>query len=151
MELTTGSLLCHSQLPLTARPLRTQLPGVSVCLPGTRVPLPGLASPHLPQCSAGGWAACPPHAGHGGSVRSECRSSRLPPAPPKLTEAWRGRGLALGHTKVQAQQDMPPIVLPHYCLASLLSWDTSSLACPWLAPSTGPGALTDAGEEKAES
>lgn len=73
------------------------------------------------------------HAHHalvlGSSVGSECRSSCLSPAPTKLTEAWRGQGLALGHTKVQAQRDMRPVVvLPHYCLMSLPSWDTSSLA-----------------------
>lgn len=125
----------------------------SVCLPpwdqGASA-WPCLPPPPTVLCSGAGL-----HAHHlpvmGGSVGSERRSSRLSPAPTKLTEAWRGHGLALGHTRVLTQQDMPPIVLPHYCLTSLLSWDTSSLPCPWLAPSTGPGALTDAGEEKAES
>lgn len=48
MELTTASCLCHSQLPLAAQTLGTQLLGASVCLPWARVTLPGLLFPTRP-------------------------------------------------------------------------------------------------------
>lgn len=113
MELTTGSCLCHSQLPLAAQTLGTQLPGASVCLPWARVILPGLALPHPPHNSLHPGGACEPTtcwpcwavweviADH--SVQPQLRLNRLRPR--------EGRDLlwvSLGPSSA--------VMLPYYCL-----------------------------------
>lgn len=109
MELTAGSLLRHSQLPPAARSLPTQCPSAS---PGPGASAwPRFPPPPTVLCSGEG-----PHAHPmlvtGGRVGIGLRSSRLPPAPTKQTEAWRGQGLARGHTKVRLRRTRSPSCFP---------------------------------------
>ena len=152
MELTTDSLLCHSQLPLAAQSLGTQLPGASaslglghLCLalifPTPSVPLCGEA---VILCS---WERiqCPPPAIHGVSVSDFASFSSAPLLLNKLRPG-EGRDLLKVTQGSGLRRNTQPIMLLIAYL-SLLSLGASLLSCPWLTPSTMPGILPEAGNE----